>query len=92
MCKGEDCPFKNMCYRYTALPDEFSQSYFKEPPFKIEKGKPSCEMYWGDAAQSLFVMLKEITNGKHNNQTSSKKNNKVSKATPEKRKRNSKRN
>lgn len=60
MCKGGKCPFKDMCHRYTALPDELYQSYFTTPPFKIDKGKPSCQMYWGDAAQSLFIMLKEM--------------------------------
>lgn len=60
MCKGGKCPFKDMCHRYTALPDEQYQSYFAEPPFRIKNGKPECEMYWGEAVQQLFVMLKEI--------------------------------
>jgi len=60
MCKGGECPFKTMCHRYTATPDEIYQSYFPEPPFKIKKGKPECDMFWGEAAQQLFIMLKEI--------------------------------
>jgi hypothetical protein len=60
MCKGGECPFKTMCHRYTATPDEIYQSYFSKPPFKIKKGKPSCEMFWGEAANQLFIMLKEI--------------------------------
>lgn len=60
MCKGGKCPFKGMCHRYTALPDKTHQSFFVKPPFKIDKGRPSCEMFWGDAAQHLFVMMKEI--------------------------------
>ena len=56
MCKGGKCPFKDICRRYTALPDESWQSYFIEPPFKIIKGKPSCEMFWGEAADSLFLI------------------------------------
>lgn len=80
MCKGGKCPFKDMCHRYTAFPNELRQSYFTKPPFKVEKGKPSCGMFWGEAANNLFIMLKEIMND----------SGKVSKATPEKRKRNSK--
>ena len=33
MCKGEDCPVKEYCYRYTAVPTPQWQSYFVEPPF-----------------------------------------------------------
>lgn len=64
MCKGGGCPFKEMCHRYTALPDELYQSYFVKPPFKITKGKPSCEMFYGEAADNLFIMLKEIMSDK----------------------------
>ena len=60
MCEGGDCPFKDMCHRYTAEPDEIHQSYFTTPPYKINKGKPECTMFWGDAAHQLFVQLKEI--------------------------------
>jgi hypothetical protein len=51
------------------LPDEVYQSYFAEPPFTVENGKPYCEMFWGDAAQQLFIMLKEITSGKRKTNT-----------------------
>lgn len=62
MCGGGDCPFKTMCHRHTAMPDTY-QSYFSFPPFKIKKGKPSCEMFWGDVTQQLFVQLKSIFSG-----------------------------
>lgn len=42
MCKGTNCPAKESCYRYTAKPNEFMQSWFMEPPIKDGK----CEMYW----------------------------------------------
>lgn len=61
MCSGGKCPLKEKCYRYTAKANELQQSYFTEPPFKIKKGKPECEMFWGDNAERLFVQLKEIT-------------------------------
>lgn len=80
MCKGGECPFKDMCHRYTALPDESHQSYFTKPPFKIDKGKPSCEMFWGDAAQQLFLMLKELMGGQNEKRKAN------TKTTPEKRK------
>jgi len=46
MCRGTNCPYKESCYRYTAKPSEFIQSWFMKPP--IEDGK--CDMYWGDNA------------------------------------------
>jgi hypothetical protein len=27
LCKNEDCPLRENCYRYTATPGEFMQSY-----------------------------------------------------------------
>ena len=41
MCTGKDCPIKEKCYRYTAKPDEFRQSYF-DAPYKDE----NCEYFW----------------------------------------------
>lgn len=72
MCKGGKCPFKDMCHRYTATPDELYQSWFTKPPFKIDKGKPSCEMFWGSAADQLFLMLKEIMGEQKDKQTQKK--------------------
>jgi len=43
-CMGTGCPYKESCYRYTAKPNEYRQSYFMEPPIKDGK----CEMYWGE--------------------------------------------
>jgi hypothetical protein len=40
-CKGEDCPIKESCKRFTAK-ESLMQSYFIESP--IEDGK--CKMYW----------------------------------------------
>jgi hypothetical protein len=57
MCPGTNCPYKETCYRYTAKPDEYWQSYFMEAPIKDGK----CDMYWGDNAEMIFKQLKEIT-------------------------------
>jgi hypothetical protein len=55
MCKGEGCPFKEGCFRYTAKPSEY-QSYFMTAPFKEDK----CEMYWGDVQTDIWNQLKDI--------------------------------
>lgn len=34
MCGGVGCPFKHKCYRYTATPDPYRQSYFVVSPYK----------------------------------------------------------
>jgi len=44
MCKGTNCPLKETCYRYTAIANEFRQSYFFDVPFDEEKEK--CDYYW----------------------------------------------
>jgi len=56
MCKGTDCPAKESCYRFTATPNEFRQSYFMEPPIKDGK----CEMYWGENQMNIWNQLKDI--------------------------------
>lgn len=43
MCKGVGCESKFTCYRFTAKPNEFRQSYFMETPIKENN---SCEYYW----------------------------------------------
>lgn len=42
MCKGTDCPSANDCYRFRAIPNEYRQSYFMNPP--LEDGK--CDYFW----------------------------------------------
>ena len=44
MCKGEGCEAKHTCYRFTALPYEYKQSYFDESPIKNN----GCDMYWNN--------------------------------------------
>jgi hypothetical protein len=39
-CKGNDCPIKSKCYRYTAVPDQIWQCY---ADFKYENGE--CEYF-----------------------------------------------
>jgi hypothetical protein len=60
LCLGTDCPQKETCYRFTAKPNEYWQSYFSVPPIKDGK----CDMYWGDNSERIFNQLKDIVNGK----------------------------
>ena len=47
MCEGKGCDVKNTCYRFTAKPSKFMQSYFIATPIK-DKG---CEYYWNTNKQ-----------------------------------------
>lgn len=42
MCQNEACPLKKNCYRYTARPSSFLQTYGYFKP--DEEGK--CDHYW----------------------------------------------
>ena len=57
-CKGDGCPMKDTCHRFTDPASEY-QSYFTESP--IIDGK--CSMYWGQAEQDMIDILQEIVNG-----------------------------
>ena len=61
MCSGEGCSHKEKCYRFTATPSEFRQSYFINPPID-ENGK--CDHYWGENAEAIWNQLNDIVNGK----------------------------
>lgn len=56
MCWGRECPLKQNCYRYTAKPSEFRQSYFKEIPWD---GK-TCNYQWKDQSTSLVNRTKNL--------------------------------
>lgn len=59
-CSGDGCPVRSNCKRFTAKPNEYWQPYFIEVPFEDNK----CEMFWGENAEYIFGLLKEITSGK----------------------------
>jgi len=44
MCQNEDCPSKEKCFRYTALPSKH-QSY---AVFTVPEGKDKCEYFMKD--------------------------------------------
>jgi hypothetical protein len=58
-CYGADCPMKDSCKRFTAPADELHQSYFLDPPYHINEGGFSCDMYWGANAEGIWNMLQE---------------------------------
>ena len=66
MCSGKDCPVRDDCYRFTAIPTQYGQSYFMDVPGKTINGKFTCEMYWGKNAEAIWNQLKDITDGKDN--------------------------
>lgn len=59
MCSGENCPIKESCYRYKAIPSK-NQIYLSEPPIK----DGTCELFWGEQATSIWNQLKDIVGNK----------------------------
>ncbi len=57
-CKGDNCPLKETCKRYTSEASLY-QSWFVEPPIKDGK----CTMYWGAEAEGIFNQFNNIVNG-----------------------------
>ena len=45
MCTNEEYPLKQKCFRYTAKPSEYRQSYADFEPI-VEDGKVSCGWFW----------------------------------------------
>lgn len=45
MCEGKGCTKREECYRFTATPNEYRQSYFVGTPIQ-EDG--DCEHFWKD--------------------------------------------
>lgn len=53
MCEGNGCPLKEKCYRFTAIPNEYRQAYFVEPPYIGD----DCDFFCGFSVDND---LKEI--------------------------------
>lgn len=62
-CSGGGCVMADKCRRYTAKPYEYKY-YFTTPPFIIDNGKFTCEMFWGRDADYLLADLKRIMSSK----------------------------
>ena len=52
-CSGEGCSKKNACYRYTS-PISMNQSWFANPPFKVEDGQFQCNDIWRKYDKNQF--------------------------------------
>ena len=59
MCRGKnnlgECRKENFCYRFTATPDKYAQSYFVTAPFKFTKNLEfpydtvtDCTYFWSN--------------------------------------------
>lgn len=44
-CANENCPSKMKCFRYTAKPNEYRQSY---ADFSPNEGEDRCEYFWNN--------------------------------------------
>lgn len=51
ICLGTDCPLRESCYRFTATPSDYRQSYFMKSPYDILIG--GCN-YWCSAYTTTF--------------------------------------
>jgi len=54
MCKGQDCPIRETCYRFKANPDPFRQAYAS---FKYDSVTQSCDHYWKFINYSNYTKL-----------------------------------
>ena len=66
MCEGKNCDLSITCYKYTATPSQYRQSYFTESP--IENGE--CEHYWETPKERAKNLMK-LKKG-HNEKTKTK--------------------
>jgi hypothetical protein len=62
MCKGDNCPLKDQCFRHTAKPDEY-QSYFTVVPFKIKNNEFKCHYLWTDNNEAVINNINSILKG-----------------------------
>lgn len=58
MCKETNCPEKQDCYRYTAIPNEHWQSYFAEPPMTTREPFV-CKHFWNDKGRKDLLAKKQ---------------------------------
>ena len=60
-CKGDGCPIKEKCARFTAKSGE-RQAWLSFIPFNHNQKK--CEMFWGDNAKAIYSQLRKIRRGR----------------------------
>lgn len=65
MCCNYDCPLKEKCYRYRAIPDEYWQSFamFKPETYSIGIGMiTKCEHFWEVDISDKVLPLDVVNN------------------------------
>lgn len=66
MCCNYECPFREKCYRYRAVPDEYWQSFawYKPKTSNIVGGAVTqCDYYWElDVLADKFLPMDVIDN------------------------------
>lgn len=50
MCNSELCMKRESCYRSTATPSKYMQTFFTEAPFEIIDGLWCCDYYWDNSS------------------------------------------
>jgi hypothetical protein len=50
MCNNRSCPSSKYCYRFTATPTEYRQSYAN---FSVEKDEINCDHFWPNGVDSI---------------------------------------
>lgn len=50
MCKGQSCLRKESCYRFTATPNPYWQSYFMVPP--VDVNTQECSHFWDTTGEA----------------------------------------
>jgi hypothetical protein len=57
MCKDDKCPSKELCYRFTATPSRFYQSYGAS---NREDDAQNCDMFWDNGVCKYCKQSKGI--------------------------------
>lgn len=55
MCVNKDCPLRMKCYRYTAIPDKYWQSFSTFQP----NAEGTCDSFWDNTGRTKNPLLKE---------------------------------
>ena len=58
-CNNKNCTLRNECYRFTAVENEYRQSYFAETPKQIEG---ECPEFWSNKGYTSKTKTFEYIN------------------------------
>ena len=60
MCWGDNCPIKETCYRFTATPSKWRQSYFAETPIKEDNTCDHFMKIWDKPKELMRISGSKI--------------------------------